>query len=301
MKLTDYIHGRADVREAHDLERAAMEDPLLADALEGYGAFPGGHGEALQRMQALVAQRTRRTPRRLFVRARTWGVAASLLLCMAAGGYLMTLARRQHLLSMAGRTEGGQLLAQGYAEKLPIETLVDFSEFERDLSEAPSIDFEPPVFWDMIAAVIPEPEEDRAVMAAGLVAVPQAAVMETADSADRRDGAAVTGVASARDYSGAKASAYSAKGDAAPQAVPQDGYVKYTRYLKRNMRRPSDECARVKGVVRLIFDVDSTGRPVSVRVTEPLCPSCDREAIRLVSEGPEWKPACSAGMIYVEF
>src|SRR5690242_12141025 len=31
-----YLQGGMNAREMHDLERAALEDPFLADALEGY-------------------------------------------------------------------------------------------------------------------------------------------------------------------------------------------------------------------------------------------------------------------------
>src|SRR3954452_988016 len=32
-----YLHGGMSAREMHDLERAALQDPFLADAIEGYG------------------------------------------------------------------------------------------------------------------------------------------------------------------------------------------------------------------------------------------------------------------------
>ena len=49
MKLSDYIRGFRKGKEAHRLEKEAMRDPFLADALEGYsrvesGGF-GGDGE----------------------------------------------------------------------------------------------------------------------------------------------------------------------------------------------------------------------------------------------------------------
>lgn len=36
MKLLDYIRGARKGKEAHRLEKEAMRDPFLADALEGY-------------------------------------------------------------------------------------------------------------------------------------------------------------------------------------------------------------------------------------------------------------------------
>lgn len=40
MKLIDYITGNRKGREARRIEREAMDDPFLRDALEGYDAVP---------------------------------------------------------------------------------------------------------------------------------------------------------------------------------------------------------------------------------------------------------------------
>ncbi len=36
-----YLAGELDDKTMHALERQALEDPFLADALEGYGQYPG--------------------------------------------------------------------------------------------------------------------------------------------------------------------------------------------------------------------------------------------------------------------
>ena len=41
MKLIDYITGNRKGREARRIEREAMDDPFLRDALEGYDAVLG--------------------------------------------------------------------------------------------------------------------------------------------------------------------------------------------------------------------------------------------------------------------
>ena len=37
------------------------------------------------------------------------------------------------------------------------------------------------------------------------------------------------------------------------------------------------------------FEVDAKGEPVNIRVEKSLCDKCDKEAIRLIKEGPKWK------------
>ena len=42
MKLLDYIRGARKGKEAHRLEKEAMREPCLADALEGYSRVGNG-------------------------------------------------------------------------------------------------------------------------------------------------------------------------------------------------------------------------------------------------------------------
>lgn len=70
---------------------------------------------------------------------------------------------------------------------------------------------------------------------------------------------------------------------------PAIGKRNYQKYLKENLVRPTDEkCAQVKGKVVLTFLVNKEGRPFYIKVKESLCESADKEAIRLIQEGPDW-------------
>ena len=64
MKLTDYIFGSRRGREANRLEREAMADPFLADAVEGYDSVYGGHSDKLAELEQEVARRAVRPRRR---------------------------------------------------------------------------------------------------------------------------------------------------------------------------------------------------------------------------------------------
>ena len=70
---------------------------------------------------------------------------------------------------------------------------------------------------------------------------------------------------------------------------PVIGKRNYQKYLKEHLVRPTDEkCAQVKGKVVLTFLVNKEGRPFYIKVKESLCESADKEAIRLIQEGPDW-------------
>lgn len=88
--------------------------------------------------------------------------------------------------------------------------------------------------------------------------------------------------------------------DNAPQ--PVDGKRKYLKYLKKNLVRPTDEtCAQVKGKVVLTFLVNRDGRPFHIKVKKSLCESSDKEAIRLVQEGPDWTYGNKQAEVTVKF
>lgn len=83
---------------------------------------------------------------------------------------------------------------------------------------------------------------------------------------------------------------------------PVDGERAYQKYLKKSVRYPlDDECKDVKGEVVLTFLVNAQGRPYEIGVERSLCPSADEEAIRLVSEGPDWKSGTEKAVVTVRF
>lgn len=88
--------------------------------------------------------------------------------------------------------------------------------------------------------------------------------------------------------------------DITPQ--PVIGKRKFQKYLKKNLVRPTDEkCAQVKGKVVLTFLVNKEGRPFSIKVKESLCKSSDKEAIRLIQEGPDWIYGTKLAEVTVHF
>ena len=81
------------------------------------------------------------------------------------------------------------------------------------------------------------------------------------------------------------------KEQAEKEITPQPviGKRSYQKYLKENLVCPTDEkCAQVKGKVVLTFLINKEGRPFYIKVKESLCESADKEAIRLIQEGPDW-------------
>jgi hypothetical protein len=73
---------------------------------------------------------------------------------------------------------------------------------------------------------------------------------------------------------------------------PSDGWANYDAYIANNLQVP-DELGLIEkrnsGYVQISFEVDKNGEPINIAIDKSLCPSCDKEAIRLVKDGPKWK------------
>lgn len=82
-------------------------------------------------------------------------------------------------------------------------------------------------------------------------------------------------------------------------AEPADGWSNYDLYLVNNLKEPDELVEKKKdalhGEVELSFEVSPSGEPVNITVKKSLCPACDKEAIRLLKEGPKWKRKARKG------
>ncbi|MEJ8803820.1 TonB family protein [Pontibacter sp. H249] len=87
-----------------------------------------------------------------------------------------------------------------------------------------------------------------------------------------------------------------AKTTAPPPAIvaarPAAGIRAYKKYLEENIRYTSNS---KKGRVVVQATVGATGELQDLKVVKSLCTSCDQEALRLIKEGPAWKPSTSNG------
>ena len=57
MSLESYIQGQRRGIAVNRLEREAMQDPFLSDALEGYDTIKGNHAERIEELQTQILKR----------------------------------------------------------------------------------------------------------------------------------------------------------------------------------------------------------------------------------------------------
>jgi hypothetical protein len=84
---------------------------------------------------------------------------------------------------------------------------------------------------------------------------------------------------------------------------PEGGWSGFNDYISQNIAIPEEiSSQQLKGEVELSFEVDKNGEPVNIKIKKSLCTSCDKEAIRLLKEGPHWKKKKKkAGKVTIRF
>ena len=73
---------------------------------------------------------------------------------------------------------------------------------------------------------------------------------------------------------------------------PQSSFKKLERYIRKKMNYPDDASRRgVEGGVIVRFYINADGKPEQLSTLNSIGHGCDEEAMRLIKEGPKWKPA----------
>jgi hypothetical protein len=83
-----YHEGTMPANEMHALEKAALEDPFLADALEGYKYAPAAESDVSELNERLMAKRKKKSIFFLSSVNRWWRIAA-LFIIIGGAGYLL--------------------------------------------------------------------------------------------------------------------------------------------------------------------------------------------------------------------
>ena len=366
MKLLDYIRGLRKGKEAHRLERESMQDPFLADAMDGYSQVEGNHE---QRIEKLRMQVSAHSAKKKNTYAITWSIAACLVIGFGISSYFLFLKKSM--------TDEVFIAEESVPAKLPEATTpatptnpatpaapvtprADKKEMSASAVIEPMMEeaLEQTAELQEVAATMDTSESasDKKMRTAKVVTIPNSNIIQgkvTDEKGEPIIGASVaykgTNIGTITNMNGEfslvkkegkkqltaqfigydpveipvdtsqtmliamnenkqtlnevvvvgygtnknkkSTTVVTAKEQADKDITPQPviGKRKYQKYLKENLVRPTDEkCAQVKGKVVLTFLVNKEGRPFYIKVKESLCESSDKEAIRLIQEGPDW-------------
>lgn len=302
MKLWRYIQGDRKGKEAHRIEKEAMKDPFLADALEGYEDVHSNQQREVAKLQRDVARLQKRIAKKSANKPtnylKAWSIAASILIAVGIGAWFLledTLAPKDLYTNIQTAKEDTPAAVPEPIPEIPEEELdIVISEdrlsdqsARKEVSDTKKREVQEQ--QEATVTIIQEDENDLSVSATKDLSV--SAIIEEEINVEKEEAIiqkkeATTPVP---QEAPATAMAQTLVEDAANPS-PVSGMEAYMDYIRRNLKHPTDEeCRNVKGSVVVAFKIGQSGRPYNIRVTQGLCSSINKEAIRLIINGPNWK------------
>jgi hypothetical protein len=322
-----YHAGTLPAEEMHALEKAALDDPFLADALEGLALTPTPAAD-LESLHNRLAQRLeKKKTRALFATRRSWLNAAAILLVMVGGGWFY--------FKIMQPPAGDLALEKPNSAAYDKQTLDSSSTVTDSLVSpvtAPNTDMVydkkeqlTPSAKAAIKAPVPDARQlnEPAALMRDSVSFKDMAkaedkeIMHQSNATTSADTQIVTAMGIKRKSTGdtvknvnvvmkplnqppseeivlGRGNKFIDRSRYQKVRVdtlePAEGWVKFDDYVAANLQRPEERRAKPEpGEVQLAFDVNSEGEPVNITVVKSLCGKCDEEAIRLLKEGPRWK------------
>ena len=276
LMINAYLDGRLNQEEMHRLEKQALSDPFLWDALEGY-EYTSDPGIQLSILQRQLQERIVHLQENKKIYDFTWqrlSVAASASVLFITAGILFwlsinrpgTMAERQVEVSLIDRDSVNNEI-QTYVNR-PV-----FREKKYPGSSDQSITSDYGIAFDSNAGskLNNSPKEQNAeITSSGTISWNNKVRIQNQGT-----------VGKARNLSIVKA-------DFEQSVQPASGWDKYREYIEENISRPYDG-ANLGGSVLVSFELDKGGKPVKFHILKSLTKACNEEAIRLIKNGPTWK------------
>jgi len=121
MNFLDYIQGKRKGKEAHRIEMDSMNDPFLADAIEGFDSVKGDHAKRIMQMQEKVAGRSVSETKR----SGAWKIAVAAVVFIALlGGYFTLMNHESNMMAAKDQDSNNYLTLYApasYVEKKNLE------------------------------------------------------------------------------------------------------------------------------------------------------------------------------------
>jgi hypothetical protein len=362
-----YHNGKMSLQEMHQLEKAAMEDPFLADALEGY-AFTATASEDQAWLQSQLQAKTegaKVVPIKRFNRNQFLRIAALFILLIGCGWavYQFGFNKEHNDLAVAKvpevknasplkeettsneatlnqsptdtdtnvniRSEGDD--ADLRTQKTTIENkengVVALSTQNRHTGR-----IDGPEVEDKNKRMMKLPQNQTEGLESATVANEIDGLFTKADSSKAREidsnnrgfiASAPQTVTPGKDNvivlqrnknsepvaevtlgKSMKDSAHRRPSITFEEAVPEKGSQYFDDYIAENLELPEEELQKnLSGEVKLSFDVNEAGEAINIKVIKSLCMECDKQAIRLLQQGPKWvkKKNTKKGTISIKF
>jgi hypothetical protein len=287
--LEDYLDGKLDSKAMHRIEKQALEDPFVAQALAGLSESPK---RAAQNVSLLQKQLYERIGQQQVVKKEsvyTWqrlsiaAAAAVMFISVSIIFFMREQERRTDLAKIKNRPKNIEVSIAPAA--------VDSAKTGSYATTTPA------AIADAAAAVtIAVPGSVRNPAGVGQVSPrrqaenqPVQAVTAASDNIQtlKQDTAAAEIPSAATKVNARIASVLPAA------AAPVGGWASLNSYISDNNKLAGEGSG--DKFVELSFVIDAEGTPSDIRIEKAAAKELNAEAIRLIKEGPKWEQPKSAG------
>lgn len=254
--LAEYLRSKRKGKVANSLEREALSDPFLYEALEGLSEAGEDPLKVMENLSKRVEYRIY-PPRRRLIRLSI-GVAAVILVCITLGIYFWV--------KKPGEKE---MLAQFAVEK-KMDTLNVLRLAKQ--GQRQNLKTENTI-------------ENTAVHTLSDLSEPELLQKDTAErNAELKFSKQIAGAGEINEKGRVRVENTGKTGP-----MPVGGMEAFARYIRDSLIYPEDaRSAGLEGEIKLSFVVNRHGRPSGIRVIQWITNSCNYEAIRLLEKGPRW-------------
>ena len=317
-EIEQYLKGTLDANAMHELERRALDDPFLADALEGYSY--ADHDDAhLSLLQKQLYERIALQQEKKNIFNFTWqrlSIAAVASLMFISASILFWMKGNQEpQLAVKEKNVDVVLPGSDTIQGLTSKEREELSKREAQITAARPVFRQTPAKTPKTGALDNEPVLASLKKEARPVTLNEIIVVDNNMEADSRYNVSaaasdtmVVPQAVAGRTSGVVIRGRSSLPNESKQADPSSvqagsepliGWRKYHRYLRNNRSNPGALIQDTNIIIS--FTVNRDGRPENLKVVKGLSEAFNNEAIRLIKEGPKWKPGSSETQLSVEF
>jgi len=318
--IQQYLNGTLDPGRMHELEKEALEDPFLAEALEGYASFDGSAQPHLSLLQRQLEDRIAENAEKKNLFFFTWqrvsvAAAASLLFVSASILFWMKGTNTESRIAAGPRKVEVNLTPEALEAPAdqtkiqPSDTRVapaateTFAAVPKQTTEAKVAAKSPapevsPSRWNQVLAAkrAPQPEPASSLSAAipSLSREASPAEASIASETSAPESVQVTAYGRTTERTDSQQQVFTASARSSSHVLvqplgpvqPVAGWKEFYAYVRANKRlsKPSDGPTTVS----LTFRVLPNGKPDAFRIEQGIDEQYNAEAIRLVKEGPLW-------------
>lgn len=312
-----YHSGAMSNSEMHSLEKAALEDLFLADAIEGYIKTKTAEKD----IEEIKRRFSKKEQKKIFSIKQfdnAWTrIAALLIVILGIGYYTFQANRKPGSIATARNIDttsvkkdqviivpktdtispGEVITAQktdntrNYKERLEGIRTRNKKDFESQGGQSKKADSLNDVAKNDIAVLAPQSDKAQGKISAlrdsGITAMQLKVATREKSKPDR-----ALSIDSNQNQRG------SSMGYSISKKVLRDnntidtisvyGSESFRNYIAKNKRIITDNTT-YKGDIILSFNVNKKGRPEKIIVEQSPCPKCNQQAIKLLKQGPDWE------------